>query len=234
MRGSRRSGRSRVAERRRGGPRSGRVVRPGPVGANRGGADDDRSWIRSAGSMNSSPRSRSVATCWRPRKRRCPSSPERATGPVERLAAASAARALENRRLADSIETEGDERLELLRDSLLAASRTDAVTAIRAVALLRDDGAISVALENLSGADAAQRANALEVIETSVIESSFGRCWPSGSRSDPATSTATGESGRCIIRMTGSAGARSGRPRLRRPEQEKDPQRKPKTTEEAR
>ena len=94
------------------------------------------------------------------------SSPERANGPVERLAAASAARALDNRRLADSIETEGGERLELLRDSLLAASRTDALTAIRAIALLRDDAAISIALENLSGADAAQRANALEVIET--------------------------------------------------------------------
>jgi CRP/FNR family cyclic AMP-dependent transcriptional regulator len=93
-------------------------------------------------------------------------SPERARGPVERLAAASAARALDSRRLADSIETEGGERLELLRDSLLAASRTDALTAIRAIALLRDDGAISIALENLSGADAAQRANALEVIET--------------------------------------------------------------------
>ena len=156
-------------------------------------------------------------------------------GPVERLAAASAARALDNRRLADSIETEGGERLELLRDSLLAASRTDAVTAIRAIALLRDDGAISVALENLSGADAAQRANALEVIET-VGDRELVRpllaLWEPGAIPRPRRTT--GESGRCIIRMTGSAGARSGRPRLRRPEQEKDPQRKPKTTEEAR
>ena len=93
------------------------------------------------------------------------SSPERATGPVERLAEISAARALESRRLADSID-EGSARFELLRESLLAASRTDAITAIRALALLRDTGAISIALENLSGADAAQRANALEVIET--------------------------------------------------------------------
>ena len=93
------------------------------------------------------------------------SSPERATGPVERLAEISAARALESRRLADSID-EGSARFELLRESLLAASRTDAIIAIRALALLRDTGAISIALENLSGADAAQRANALEVIET--------------------------------------------------------------------
>jgi CRP/FNR family transcriptional regulator, cyclic AMP receptor protein len=92
--------------------------------------------------------------------------PERAREPVHRLAAASAAQALESRRLADSIEIEGNERLELLRDSLVTASRRDAVTAIRAVALLRDSGAISIALENLSETDAAQRANALEVIET--------------------------------------------------------------------
>jgi HEAT repeat protein len=93
-------------------------------------------------------------------------SPERASEPVRRLAAGSAEQALERRRLADSIETDGEERLELLRDSLLAASRTHALTAIRAVALLRDRGAISTALESLSGVDPAQRANALEVIET--------------------------------------------------------------------
>jgi hypothetical protein len=94
------------------------------------------------------------------------SSPERAGELVRRLAAESSARALESRRLADSIETEGDERLEMLRDSLLAASRTHALTAIRAVALMRDRGAISTALESLSGAEPGQRANALEVIET--------------------------------------------------------------------
>jgi Cyclic nucleotide-binding domain/HEAT repeats/TLC ATP/ADP transporter len=92
--------------------------------------------------------------------------PERAAEPVRRLAAMAATRALDARRLADSIETEGDERLELLRDSLLAASRTHALTAIRAVALLHGRGAIAVALESLSADDPAQRANALEVIET--------------------------------------------------------------------
>ncbi len=65
-------------------------------------------------------------------------SPERAREPVRRLAAASASRALESRRLADSISPDGDDRLELLRDSLFDASRSDAVTAIRAVALLRE------------------------------------------------------------------------------------------------
>ncbi len=94
------------------------------------------------------------------------SSPERARELVRGLASASATQALENRRLADSIETGGDERLQMLVDSLLAASRSHGLTAIRAVALLRDGGAISTALESLSGVDPVERANALEVIET--------------------------------------------------------------------
>ena len=93
-------------------------------------------------------------------------SPERAGEVVRRLATASASQAVENRRLADSIETGGNERLEMLVDTLIAASQSHALTAIRAVALLRDRGAISTALESLSGVDPAQRANALEVIET--------------------------------------------------------------------
>ncbi len=93
-------------------------------------------------------------------------SPERSRADVHRLAVASTGQAIESRRLADSIETAGDERLDLLRDSLLASSRIHAVTAIRAVALLADRGAISTALESIASEDAAQRANALEVIET--------------------------------------------------------------------
>jgi HEAT repeat protein len=93
-------------------------------------------------------------------------SPERASGPVQRLAAGSAAHALQSRRLADSIETRGDERLEMLRDFLLAGSRTDTQIAIRAVALLADRDAITTALESLWGADPAERADALEVLET--------------------------------------------------------------------
>ena len=94
------------------------------------------------------------------------SSPERSRQLVKRLAGATSAQAVEDRRLADSIETQGDERLELLRDSLVAGSRSHALIAIRAVALLADRGAISTAVESLSGADPVQRANALEVIET--------------------------------------------------------------------
>ena len=64
--------------------------------------------------------------------------PARSADTVRRLAETSAIRALESRRLGDSIEIEGDDKLTLLRDSLLADSRGHALTAIRAAALLRE------------------------------------------------------------------------------------------------
>jgi HEAT repeat protein len=93
-------------------------------------------------------------------------SPERSAEVVRRLAEASAARALESRRLGDSIAGTDDARSTLLRDSLLAESERHALKAIRAVALLEGRGGISTALESLTADDPAQRANALEVIET--------------------------------------------------------------------
>jgi HEAT repeat protein len=92
--------------------------------------------------------------------------PERSAAAVRHLAEVSASRALESRRLRDSIDGEADARLTMLRDSLSADSQRHAVTAIRAAALLRGGGAISTALESLTADDPAQRANALEVIET--------------------------------------------------------------------
>jgi hypothetical protein len=93
-------------------------------------------------------------------------SPERSAAAVRHLAEVSAIRALEGRRLRDSIDDETDARLTMLRDSLSTDSERHAVTAIRAAALLRGGGAISTALESLTADDPAQRANALEVIET--------------------------------------------------------------------
>ncbi len=92
--------------------------------------------------------------------------PERSSAVVRHLAEVSASRALESRRLRDSIDGEADARLTMLRDSLSTDSQRHAVTAIRAAALLRGGGAISTALESLTADDPAQRANALEVIET--------------------------------------------------------------------
>jgi hypothetical protein len=91
--------------------------------------------------------------------------PARSADAVRRLAETSAERALESRRLGDSIDIGGDERRAMLRDSLLADSRRHALVAIRAAALLGEGGGISTALESLTGDDPAQRANALEVIE---------------------------------------------------------------------
>jgi HEAT repeat protein len=92
--------------------------------------------------------------------------PERCGPVVRRLAESEAGRAIESRRLGDSIDGSGDVRLMLLRDSLLADSERHALVAIRAAGLLGGRGAMSTAIESLSADDPAQRANALEVIET--------------------------------------------------------------------
>ena len=87
---------------------------------------------------------------------------------VERFAAARVAEAVDRHRLGIAIDVDGDgdERLGLLKDSLLARSERDALAGLRAASLLGGGGAMTVALENLSGTDPAQRANALEVIES--------------------------------------------------------------------
>jgi HEAT repeat protein len=85
---------------------------------------------------------------------------------VERFAAARVAEAVDRHRLGVAIDVDGDERLELLRDSLLARSERDARAGLRAASLLGGGVAMTVAIENLSVSDRAQRANALEVIES--------------------------------------------------------------------
>jgi Cyclic nucleotide-binding domain len=92
--------------------------------------------------------------------------PARAAAPVRELVTSATTSAVESRRLADSIEPDGDERLAILRDCLEDDARTRAVTAMRAIALLHGGDAIETALESVSARDPVQRANALEVIET--------------------------------------------------------------------
>jgi HEAT repeat protein len=86
-------------------------------------------------------------------------------GEIRRFAAQSVSSAVESHRLAGLIAEDTDERLALLRASLVARAQREAVVGLRAAALLGDRTAISVALENISVTDPAQRANALEVIE---------------------------------------------------------------------
>ncbi len=107
---------------------------------------------------------------------------------IRDFAAREVARALDDHRLATSFETGGDDRLELLRDSLEARSRRHALAAVRAASLLGDRGAIAAAVENLSVDDPVQRANALEVLETAgeqEIVRPLLSLWESGPRRDP-------------------------------------------------
>jgi hypothetical protein len=84
---------------------------------------------------------------------------------VHRFALSMVGEAVESHRLGVSIQDENDDRLELLRDSLLSRSDHRALLALRAAAVLGGGGPMAVALENLWVVDRTQRANALEVIE---------------------------------------------------------------------
>src|ERR671919_692050 len=85
---------------------------------------------------------------------------------LRRFASEAVTRALEDTRLRDALGPPNGDALELLRNSLEARAERNALEALRAAALLGDRGAVSAAIENVTLSDAAQRANALEVIET--------------------------------------------------------------------
>jgi HEAT repeat protein len=85
---------------------------------------------------------------------------------VERFAAERVAAAIERHDVGASLDDAADDRVALLKDSLLARSQREALAGLRATALLGATGEMNVALENLSGTDPSQRANALEVIES--------------------------------------------------------------------
>jgi HEAT repeat protein len=85
---------------------------------------------------------------------------------LRRFASEAVAHALEDIRLRDALGPPGGEALELLRRSLGARAVRSAIDALRAAALLGDRATVSAAIENLTVSDPAQRANAVEVIET--------------------------------------------------------------------
>jgi HEAT repeat protein len=85
---------------------------------------------------------------------------------VRRFAAEMVAGAVDSYRLAMSIEGDADDRAALLQHSLLWRSKREATLALRAAAVLDGSTALSVAIESLSVTDPAQRANAIEVIES--------------------------------------------------------------------
>jgi HEAT repeat protein len=89
-----------------------------------------------------------------------------AAGRLRRFASEAVARALEDIRLRDALGPPDEDALELLRRSLGARAVRSAIDALRAAALLGDRATASAAIENLTVSDPAQRANAVEVIET--------------------------------------------------------------------
>jgi HEAT repeat protein len=89
-----------------------------------------------------------------------------AAGRLRRFASKAVARALEDIRLRDALGPPDGDALELLRRSLGARAVRSAIDALRAAALLGDRATVSAAIENLTVSDPAQRANAVEVIET--------------------------------------------------------------------
>jgi HEAT repeat protein len=89
-----------------------------------------------------------------------------AAGRLRRFASEAVTRALEDIHLRDALGPPDGDALELLRRSLGARAVRSAIDALRAAALLGDRANTSAAIENLTVSDPAQRANAVEVIET--------------------------------------------------------------------
>jgi len=85
---------------------------------------------------------------------------------LRRFASEAVARALEDARLRDGLGPPDGDALEVLSRSLDARAERNALHALRASALLGDRAAVSAAVESLTVSDSAQRANAVEVIET--------------------------------------------------------------------
>ena len=88
------------------------------------------------------------------------------TDRVRRFASEMVAVAVESHRLAVSVDLDTGDRSVLLRDSLLSRSEREATLALRAAAALGGTAAMTAAIENLAVSDPAQRANAIEVIES--------------------------------------------------------------------
>jgi HEAT repeat protein len=85
---------------------------------------------------------------------------------VRQFAAAAVGRALSDDSLARALDGIDTSEVALLRDSLRARAQRSAINALRAAGVLGNRVAVSAALENLAVTDPAQRAYALEVVET--------------------------------------------------------------------
>ncbi|MGH2724795.1 MAG: HEAT repeat domain-containing protein [Actinomycetota bacterium] len=85
--------------------------------------------------------------------------------PIRGYAHRERARALHDHGLWGSLRVDGDERMGFLAYALRARAVRHAIRSLRARAALGDRAAVEMAIENLDGRDAVQRANALETLE---------------------------------------------------------------------
>ncbi len=76
------------------------------------------------------------------------------------------ARAVADFDVSRGINPNGDDRLDLLRDSLIDRARHRALNALRAAALIGEGESMRFAIDNLSSRDSTQVANALEALES--------------------------------------------------------------------
>ncbi len=87
---------------------------------------------------------------------------------IRLFAREEAARAVSDFDVSQAIELDGDDRVLLLRDSLVDRAWRQAINALRAAAFLGDLASIRFAIDNLSRRDPVQFANALEALESLV------------------------------------------------------------------
>jgi HEAT repeat protein len=93
--------------------------------------------------------------------------------PVRRYAAESVSRALRDHRLALRLAGETDDLRRLLHDVLARSAEQEALNAVRAAAVLSDRSLLGEAIGNLQTTDSAQRAAAVELIDSSREASSL-------------------------------------------------------------
>jgi CRP/FNR family cyclic AMP-dependent transcriptional regulator len=90
---------------------------------------------------------------------------QHATNTIRGYAEISAARAVHYHDLRQGIHLNGDERVQLLADSLHDAAQRRAVNALRAIGLQSNRDAMRTAIANVTSRDPNQRANAIETLE---------------------------------------------------------------------
>ncbi|MFN8597514.1 MAG: HEAT repeat domain-containing protein [Anaerolineae bacterium] len=113
-----------------------------------------------------------------------------AAAELRSYAQATVARAVRYHQLRQGLHLNGDERSNLLADSLRDAAHRQALHALRAIGLLGDRSAVTTTLENLTSRDTNQRATAVETLESigeREIVQPLLSLWESNETASPST-----------------------------------------------